>query len=86
MDSVESEAPATECDYCGGELEPEEVSSGTCDPCWYGMRLEPERWKKRLKVIGREPKYQGGCVPVGLPNGGAAILCRNGYAPGGKKP
>lgn len=71
----------TECDYCGGSLEPDERDSGTCDGCWYGMRLEPEAWEARLAAIGRKPIYCGGCVPFATQHGMVGIACRSPYAP-----
>lgn len=69
------------CDYCGGPVGEEGVGSGTCEGCWYGMRLVPEEWEQRLREAGRAPTYQGGCVHVPLEGGGYAIACRNGFLP-----
>lgn len=63
---------STPCDICGST--DETVSSGLCDGCWYGMRMEPEEWAARLKAQGIEVVHQGGCLERG-----GAIVCRNPY-------
>lgn len=45
-----------------------------CDNCWYGMRLDPDNWIKKLKKQGIEVERSVGCVV--LPSG---IACGNPY-------
>lgn len=57
------------CSICGKHQE-----FDVCEFCWYGMRLDPKKWKAELKKKGIEVKYQGGCVPIGW-----GIICRDPY-------
>ena len=49
------------CKIC--EIEDEIVNENNplCDGCWYGMRLDPEEWKKRLNAKGIEIERGIGC-------------------------
>jgi hypothetical protein len=68
------------CKFCGGD---NEVSNDVCDPCWYGMRFDPEEWEKRLVEMGRAPKHVGGCVHIADEAGKfVAVVCRNPFEPG----
>lgn len=73
---------AAKCQFCDGEIDEENQASGVCDGCWYGMRLEPEEWEKRMKKIGRVPRYIGGHVPVMDGDRVVGIGSRSPYAPG----
>lgn len=53
----------------------DETGTGTCDSCYYGMRLDPEEWIKKMGELGIEIERHIGCVP--LPGGGFA--CGNPY-------
>lgn len=50
----------SECRWCGHKLENEHRNSGTCDGCWYGMKLVPKDWCAALKKRGREPRVVNG--------------------------
>jgi hypothetical protein len=67
------------CAICGMR-DPENIrqEGDLCDACWYGMRLEPERWEQEMVERGVVVEYRGGCVPF---NGG--IACRDPYVKGG---
>lgn len=66
------------CQFCDDLLIDIDAPSGVCDPCWYGMRLEPEKWERRLKRRGSPPPiYRGGCMWSGN-----TVACRNPFAPG----
>lgn len=77
--SVEMNDPTKEpCRYCGDPVGEEGARSGTCDHCWYGMRLAPDEWEAEMKAKGREVHYQRGCLPIE----GGGFMCRNPWAPG----
>lgn len=41
------------CRFCGGEVDPVEAGdSDTCEACWYGMRLEPKAFERRMRKRG----------------------------------
>lgn len=65
------------CKFCGSD---DEVSNDVCDPCYYGMRFEPESWERRMSDIGRAVVHRGGCVITDL-DGSPAIVCRDPYVP-----
>ena len=66
------------CDYCGLEIgeDDEGANSGTCEACWYGMRLDPEGWQARMVAMDRKVVYVGGCLVMNN-----AIICRNPFEP-----
>ncbi len=66
-----------QCKICGEPCDclQDDDPCGACDECYYGMRLDPERWEARLKAKGIKVTYRGGCIPVG----GGGIMCRDPY-------
>jgi len=61
------------CKICRIRLTEEEA--GTCDPCWYGMRLDAKNWIEDLKARGIEVERGMGCVPVP----GVGFVCGDPY-------
>ena len=62
------------CEICEREDTGATEEWPVCDRCWYGMRLDPERWKEELKEEGIEVERHIGCVPI--PGG---FICGNPY-------
>lgn len=71
------------CIYYGDPIVPEtEGDTDTCDACWYGMRMDPEHWKREhLAPRGRTAQKGPGCVPFGEPGGMTGWLCMSPYLP-----
>ena len=66
-------APMGVCNICGG---PTYIAGAKeCDECFYGMRMAPGEWSKRLAARGIKVKRTGGCMPF---SGG--FICSNPYS------
>lgn len=70
------------CRFCGGpDLEDGfPTHSGTCGICFYGMRLDRERWAMEMAALGRPVRYVGGGTALTL-EGGFVIACRAPFEP-----
>jgi hypothetical protein len=81
MEAAVSEVIPLRCRYCGGpDLEDgRPTGSGTCGSCWYGMRLEPERWEMEMEKLGRRVVSMP-CIEAAA-DGGVAFICRNPFEP-----
>lgn len=61
----------TKCEICNRETN----EGALCGRCFYGMRLDTERWIAELKAEGIEVERTGGCMPI---KGG--FICSNPYS------
>ncbi len=51
------------CNICDRETDLD-LEGDTCDRCWYGMRMDPNGWKKEMVKEGIEIERGMGCVPT----------------------
>jgi len=62
----------TKCKICNHETQ----DGALCGRCFYGMRLDPEKWIADLKAEGIEVERTGGCMPTS--DGG--FICSDPYS------